>query len=179
MARYLTLSPENQFRFVCPIFDTEVKFSQCMQVRDAVYSGKNLPVRKGCQACMHSSKCPVFEIVRSIAPERNTPDDYGSTTPVVGKIRKDVLEKIAPIMVLPRTMENLGVSPAEQAMIESSSERIRKLAGMAPGPSAENSSSRASSKPSRKPATKKVAPQNDNKINEAAATGDLAAAVSQ
>jgi len=176
--RYQTLSRENQFRFVCPIFNTEVKFAQCLQIRDAVYNAKELAVRKGCQACVKDSKCPASEVVRKISfGGGNVPDDYGSTTPVTGKVRKDVLEKIAPIIVMQRTLDNLGVGSAERALIASSSERIRKIAGIAALPSEGYSAPRTASAPAKR-APKKAAPKSDT-INQAAATGDLAAAVSQ
>lgn len=178
MVHYQTLSRTNQFSFVCPIFNSATNFRQCGRLRDIVYVGGRPPVRKGCQACIKDSKCPAAEIIRKISFGNGlAPDDHGSTTPVQGKLAAEVLEKIAPIIVMENTMNALGVPTAERELIATANERIEKQLGHAPrgrtaAPSSV-SSSRRRSKPRAAPA-----PATNTKINEAAATGDLAAAVS-
>lgn len=183
MRHYLTLSKANQFKFVCPIFGAETRFSACAKLRDIVYVGGRPPVRKGCQACIASSKCPAAEVIRRISFGGGVaPDDHCSETPTVGKLRRDVLERIAPVVVLEATMSKYGVPDGERALINSSRERIEKAIATAPKgefdynysrPTTTRSASKSTAK-AAKPAPKS---SNDN-INQAAATGDLAAAVS-
>lgn len=178
--KYLTLSPENQFQFTCPIFDTQVKFAQCARVRDAAYLGFVLPVRRGCQACVRDSKCPAAEVIRAITFNKDMPDDYGSTKPVHGKVRQNVLEKIAPVMVRQTTMDAMGVPPAERMLIESSSDRIRKSIGAAPLPGTKRPQSASvdlEHVPAPKRTTKPTPAPANNAVMEAAASGDLAAAL--
>lgn len=186
MAYYVTLDEEqNQFQFVCPIFNVQTPMRHCTKLRDLVYRGVRPEVRKGCQACIMSGKCPASEIVRKISfGKGQVPDDYGSKTPVVGKIRKDVLERIHRVMVLDKTMNDYSVPASERELILSASDRIGKMIGAAPLPSGDAPVSRSafdghSSAPA--PKKRKSAPKPDNtntRINDAAATGDLAAAVS-
>lgn len=178
MAHYLTLSPTNQFSFVCPIFDTKTNFRQCGRLRDIVYVGGRPPVRKGCQACIKDAKCPAAEIIRKISFGNGlAPDDHGSMTPVQGKLSAEVLEKIAPVMVMEHTLNGLGVSSVERALIATANERIEKQLGHAPRGRTDAPSSISSSRRRTKPRAAPAPAANAN-VNEAAATGNLAAAVS-
>jgi hypothetical protein len=169
---YVTLSDTNQFQFVCPIFNVKTKMKLCTQLRELVWMGKQVAVRKGCQACMRASKCPAAEIVRQISYGRGqVPDDYGSDTPVEGKLRKELLQRLAPIVVDNKILDHFGVPDAERVLIESASERMHKLAGSAPG--ATSSKPKATVRRARP-----AAPDNNTTaVQKAAATGDLAAAL--
>jgi hypothetical protein len=166
----LTLDDKaNQFEFVCPIFNVQTKMRLCMTLRELFWMGKKPDVRKGCQACMRSSKCPAAAIVNKISysSQRPAPDEYGSTQPVVGKLRKDILERILLPIVLERTMDEFGVPEPERQMIRTSSDRIAKMVGAAPIDGEDRPATRAA------PAKKTKSTVN----RAAAASGDLAAAV--
>ena len=145
------------------------------------WMGEKIEVRRGCQACMTASKCPAAEIVRQISYGRGTvPDDYGSSEPVTGKIRKNVLEKIANVIVPDRVLNEYGVPEAERDLIMSASERIRKSIGLAPSPSDPREPDRSTT---RAPATRarakaQASSAGDTRLSNAAATGDLAVAIS-
>ena len=64
--KYLTLSLTNKARINCPIFDTQVNVASYVALRDKVWRGEHVEVRRGCQACMHCSKCPVSVLVSKI-----------------------------------------------------------------------------------------------------------------
>jgi hypothetical protein len=180
--QYVTLDDNrNLFSFVCPIFEVTTKISMCFKLRELFWAGNKPEVRKGCQACMRAGKCPAAAIVSQRRPDgRSWQDDYASDTPVVGKIRKDVLERIQRPIVVEAHYREFPVSDAERLKIESSSDRIGKMIGAAPlpttdGPSySRNFAETAAPKKPRKSAPKA---DNTNKINEAAASGDLAAAI--
>lgn len=164
----LTLMTENQFSFTCPIFEVETRMSHCVRLRDLTYyGGKPLPVRRGCQACIKDSKCPASEIVRRLSFGRDVSDHYGSTKPVKGPIERSVLEKIANVVVTEKTLSHVDASPAERAKIATASERINQMISSAP------------KKVSTPRSTTPVASKStiNHKVNTAAASGDLAAAI--
>jgi len=167
----LSISYQNKFSFTCPIFAASTKLAACVMLRDKIWRGENVPVRKGCQACMHASKCPATAIVNQILRNwKEPPDAYGSLEPVEGKLRADILEQILPVVVPDR--ELVDVPPGERALILSANDRIAKQLGVAP-------SAKASSRPAQRmkpPAPLKPAKTNDTILN-AAATGDMAAAI--
>lgn len=168
-----TLAATNQFRFTCPIFEVETRMSHCVQLRNIAYYGGNpAPVRRGCQACIKDGKCPASEIVRRISYGREVSDHYGSSTPVKGPIERGVLERVADVIVTDKTMDFMGATPGERAKIATASERIRKMVGSAPA-KVSNGGARRST-PRKTTAAAAVPPS----VNSAAATGDLAAAIS-
>lgn len=184
---YINLDdPRNQFSFVCPIFEVTTKISQCFKLREMFWRGQKPEVRKGCQVCMRAGKCPAAAIVNKVRTNgRSWQDDYASDTPVVGKLRKDVLERIhRPIVVDAYYREFPGVSDAEKLKIEGASDRIGKMIGAAPLPS--DDSDRPSRSFSESPTprkTRKAPPKADNSntetntVGDAAASGNLAAAI--
>lgn len=184
MAQYLTLADENQFQFVCPIFNVETKMRLCNTLRDLVYAGRPPAVRKGCQACMRAGKCPAAQIITRISfGAGKVGDDYGATEPTVGKLRQDVLERIAPVIVLESVLNSMQVPDAERELIATANDRIQAQLKSAPKPSGEFVSRAVKSEfgsSARKRSTPKPkAPANTNTaINAAAASGDLAAAIS-
>lgn len=178
----LALSSENRFSFTCPIFDVPTQMRACVKLREMFMRGEKPQVRKGCQACMASGKCPALEIIRRFAFGTATgEDDLSSTTDVHGKLPANVLERIAPTIVMQSTMTAYRISDAEQQMIESSRERIE--AQLRSAPRAEKSSRMirtTSASEQRKPSkigTVPDAPVVSKEINIAAATGDLSAAI--
>lgn len=182
MSTVLALTSENRFSFVCPIFDTPTQMRACVKLRDMFMVGEKPTVRRGCQACMASGKCPALEVVRRFAFGTATAeDDLSSTTDVQGKLPASVLERILPVMVLPQTMTAYRISDVEQRLIETSRERIEAQLRTAPrGDKSSSRSIRMTAAPEpRKSKIGKVpdAPKVDAKINQAAASGDLSAAI--
>lgn len=187
MAKFATLSETNKFAFVCPIFNAEVQIRSCLAVRAKVYKGETLETRRGCQACISSSKCPAAEIQRRISFNISTATDHcASETPVVGKMPADILERIAPVLVQGEHLRRFAVSTSEQTMIESSRERIETQIASAPrsqtapkrvqvSSSSEGTSVKRGGAVKRSSAPKPASQQ--PAVNVAAKTGDMAAAL--
>ncbi len=182
---YHTLDEANQFKFKCPIFGAETKMSSCIKLRNLVWKGRKPEQRKGCQACMSSGKCPAAQIAQKMAMSGHRtrqPDDYGSTTPVLGKLRKDVLERVLPVMVMSSTILRYGLSSSEVNAIETANDRIRAMLGTAPGASTIKATIKGKPRENKKLADAKSAevetkPKTLSKVEKAAATGDLSAAL--
>ena len=133
MSKYqsaLTLSDDNQFSFICPIFDVQTKMAACMTLRELVWRGEKPAVRKGCQVCMHANKCPVNTIIWDMIRSPGN-DPYGSETPKVGKLQERHLAAIervkVPDKMIERAMEQ-GLPPAEVAKIRKSNDMAAKTA---------------------------------------------------
>lgn len=178
----LTLSPENQFTFTCPIFKANTKISACLKLRDLVWKGKKTEVRKGCQACLSASKCPIYWVMRDMTA--NGTDPYASTTPVQGALEPQILNHIAPIIVPSRTLDDFQVDGREREIIVA----LNASAGPATADAIAKANKRRRSAPIRRsssPAPEPVkltsptetTPSRDKTV-EAAMSGDMAAAVS-
>lgn len=178
--RYLTLDYErNKFRFVCPIFNSETSMASCVLLRNLAMSGKPGDKRRGCQACIMSGKCPAAAIVSRIIYGREVPDDYGSETPIVGKLRQSVLNRVHRVIVQEKHMSLCGISDVERKLIATANERIAKMLLTAPKDSGDSAprhavTSRAPAK-SRKSAAPKV--KANETVMNAAMTGDMTAAI--
>ncbi|NKX37666.1 hypothetical protein HGG70_07005 [Rhodobacteraceae bacterium R_SAG4] len=182
MTQFATTSEKNQFSFNCPIFAADVSMRSCLQVRDKVYKGEHLEVRRGCQACISSSKCPAAEIQRRISFKITSATDHcASDTPVLGKLPADILERIAPVLVREEHMRAYRVPSHEQNAIETSRSRIE--AQIATAPRAQASPKHiftSAAKPSKRGVAAKATIEQQPKItavNEAAKSGDMAAAL--
>ncbi len=68
-----TYSPKNEARIVCPIFGAETRLADCLELEQQVAKGKKPEERRGCQACMMSSKCPTYWINRAISARARIP----------------------------------------------------------------------------------------------------------
>lgn len=186
MPAMLTLQMENLFSFTCPIMNTNVQMRGCVMLRDKVYAGKRIETRRGCQACIKSSKCPAAELVRRIAfGSADMTDHCASTEEKVGKLPGDVLDKIAPILVRESDLAGMNVTVEERNLIASSRERIEAQALTAPRERVEprrtiaSPSSEAPRRSAQKAAQSVPAPETTKptSISKAASTGDLAAAL--
>lgn len=177
-SKYVDLGdPANQFQFVCPVFEVTTRISQCFKLRELVWAGKKQEVRRGCQACMASGKCAAAAIVsKKYPPGKSWQDEYASDEPVVGKVRRDILDRIHRPMVLDSTLRKFGVPDAEAARIASSSERIGKMIGAAPLPD-DSQPDRFASAGVGSAVKKRKSSSTTRDTNSAAATGDLAAAI--
>lgn len=188
----LTLSEENQFSFVCPLFDVTTKMAQCMKLRELKWMGRPIvnkegqSIRRGCQAAMDCGKCPAAEAVSQIIyskAKEGVPDFYGSKTPVVGKLRTDLLQRIRAAMMRESVMEKYGVPDAERALLETANSRIDAQLKVAPKGEGNYSPRFASDEPvtTRRRTTarsvRRETPVVSKQQNDAALTGDLAAAI--
>ena len=107
----------NQFRFTCPIFGNEAQLAVCIKLRDLHMKGEPHPKRLGCSACMTANKCPVSHMMADTQREGRD-DAYYSAEPKLGRLSSWVGERIAPIVVMAKTMEEKGVPPGERAAIQ-------------------------------------------------------------
>jgi hypothetical protein len=119
-----TLSPENEFRFRCPIFPADVKIADCFKLRDMVWRGEGPNVRQGCQCAMNAGKCPVPNILKRMV--RDGSDPYHSDAPKVGKLLHEDLEKIGSVLVIDSQMRRYGLSAAEEKHLVLANEAARK-----------------------------------------------------
>jgi len=162
MSKYLFLSPRNKALIQCPIFNTTVKVASCIALRDKVWRGEQIAVRRGCQACQRSSKCPVVEMMRRAAfGMSSTNDSLGSREGKVVPIEYSLLARIRPVVVMDTHIRDLDVPDIEQQLIATANKRID--AAMQKAPQAV-----------RQPAIIHT-PRNPKK--DAAISGDLAAAI--
>lgn len=123
-----TYEPTNQFQFVCPIFKATTKIASCIALRDIFWRGDRPEQRKGCQCVMESGKCPIPVVVSRITREQNDP--YYSDTPKVGALEDDILDRIAPVLTMDKTINKHAMSEGERKLILKANEDAR--AGVRP-----------------------------------------------
>lgn len=179
MTDFLTTSMENKFSFKCPIFDQEVQMRGCVLLRDKVYRGERIATRRGCQACVSSSKCPANELVKRIAFGRHDATDHcSSEEPKTGRMPADVLERVAAVIVTETHMQTFGVTYEERELIRGAGERIAAMIETAPKGKVEARTRMVSSARSSVSRRSVSAPAPETPANhKAAATGDLSAAL--
>lgn len=177
----LTLSLTNKARINCPIFDTQVNVASCVALRDKVWRGEHIDVRRGCQACMRCSKCPVAELVSKICFGSDYPDNLASTEPKLIALSEDVLRRIENVVVLDNIMNHLGVPDIERQLIDSSRSRIEKALAKAPSSDKNkvvfSATKRSSNKTKRVNTIKNATENNKQDLKSAAIRGDLSAAI--
>lgn len=172
--KVITLSYDNKFTFVCPVFNAKTPMGACMQLRDLVWKGQGSEKRQGCQVAMKCGKCPAAALVSLHIYDKAWDNDFhGSREPKEGKLHAAVLAKVENVMIMETVMNKAGVSPAERTLLLSSSERITAQLKTAPGEKPQRASDYHAPKRQRSVAP---APKND-KLAEAARTGDMAAAI--
>jgi hypothetical protein len=177
MAQYLTLSNQNQFSFTCPVFNADTKMASCMVLREAVWMGKHVEKRRGCQAAMNCSMCPAAEIVRKISYGKDVSDDYGSLEPKRGKLHADILERIAPRIPIQRELERAGISDTERELLMSARPRVEAQLKVAPGYDGKKTQHIEPRKHASPAAIRPKPEPVNHTINQAAMTGDLSAAI--
>jgi hypothetical protein len=165
-----TLSPENQFRFVCPVFKAETKIASCFAVRDLHARGEGPPTRRGCQVAMTTGKCPVWVILRDM--RRTDEDPYYSDVPKLGTLGDDVLNHIAPIMSPDRILDRAAISAAELAALRARNDDA--VAGV--GRTAKQKTKAAAKLKADAPPLEDVV-SIEPAITDAAKTGDMTAAI--
>lgn len=120
-----TLSADNQFHFACPIFGTKEKLTDCLKIEERHKIGKRTEGREGCNACMASSKCPIWHILQGCSLRNE--DLYYAKDTEVRRLDSKLMDRIAPIMVQENHI-NFYAVPADQAkLMNESSGRKGKL----------------------------------------------------
>ncbi|RWI35449.1 hypothetical protein [Mesorhizobium sp.] len=173
----VTLSYANKFGFTCPIFDAKTSMGSCMKLRDIVWKGQGIDKRQGCQVAMKCGKCPAAALVSMHIYNKNWDNDFhGATEPKEGKLHAAVLAKVENVMIQDSVMNKHAVSAAEKTLLLSASDRIRAQLKTAPG----EAPARASdyTPPRKQKASAAPAKAQPSKLEQAAQTGDLAAAIS-
>lgn len=126
-----TLSDDNQFVFVCPIFDSQTKIASCMTLREMVWMGRPPEVRKGCQMCMHANKCPMNNIIWDMIRKPGF-DPYWSATPKLGKLQDKHIAQIERVIInekdLDRAMDSGRITPAEASKMTKANQMARNTA---------------------------------------------------
>lgn len=169
-----SFSTANQLKIICPIFGVESEVRVCLHLRDELWAGRKKDVRRGCQACLHDSKCPIVVIVQETFRTGEDPG-YFSREPRVVSIKDKHLDRIQRVLVQDKTLNDYGVPDNERLAIAAVNRWDAKLKGRVPGHKLEELPSAG---PARKPAEKPIeAPKTD--LIEAAATGDLTAAINE
>ena len=100
-----TYRADNVARITCPIFGAEVEIRQCIALRDRQYRGEQVLVRRGCQACISASKCPVSTLMQVMEEKY---DNYFSAEPKLIRFAGDVLKRIAAIIVPDHILKRYG-----------------------------------------------------------------------
>ncbi|MBX5130685.1 hypothetical protein HJB53_29805 [Rhizobium lentis] len=184
MAFYLTLSRENQFQFTCPVFNATTKMAACMMLREAVWMGKRVEKRQGCQAAMSCGMCPAAAIVSKMSYSRGpVSDDYGSKEPKVGKLHADILDRLKNVIPIQRELGRFTLSDQERQMLLTTRGRFEDQLKSAPGRDGKATAfiepkkhATLVNEPGQRPAAPTRSPQ-DNTINRAAMAGDMSAAI--
>lgn len=170
-----TLSPENQLKIRCPIFNAETRIAGCFMLRDLVWRGEGPEQRQGCQCAMRAGKCPIPVILTRMV--RTGEDPLHSAEPKVGRIDDDILDKIAPVLVPETQMRRFSLSPQEEKAIAQANEDARsgkraiKKYERRPERVIEELPARASA-----PKPKEAPPTTDATV-AAATSGDMSAAI--
>ncbi|OCP21873.1 MULTISPECIES: hypothetical protein [unclassified Ensifer] len=135
MAKYLTLSSENQAQTVCPIFNAKTKVASCMLLRERVWAGTKIEKRQGCQVAMRCGMCPATAIVDRIGKVNGqlASDDYGSLEPKVVRIHAPILERIKSVIPLKSVLDQYQLTPEERQMLQTTRGRIEEQLKTAPG----------------------------------------------
>jgi len=108
----------NKFKFVCPIFGAEVFLRGCLQLRELWALGKPVAVRKGCQACMSSGKCPVIHMISEM--QRKGAEMYFSKSEEIVPLGADTINRIAPILMQDSHLKQFSdMTPRELELIMS------------------------------------------------------------
>ena len=172
-----TLSEENQASIKCPALGVEARLADCLTLRDRVWRGERIEERRGCQACMASSKCAAAQIVHDMWVHKEDPGYY-SATPKVVTLSQGLQDTLARVLIQEKTLDRLGVVDEERMVLLAANERAGKAVK-----ASIDTSDWAQPKAKRAPAKGKAerAPEKapESKTVAAALSGDMSAALSQ
>ena len=172
-----TFAPDNQYRIVCPLFGVEVKIADCNSLHNQWMRGQGPTVRKGCQAAMSCSKCPMIHVIREV-DFKSESDPYHSTEPKVGRLSDFVMKAIAPIIVPQSTLNHKAYAemlPRHRELLTEVSglEGFKKLKGKGDLTLEDLSTSKRTSTRAKPPAVIEA----PSATQTSAVTGDLTAAL--
>jgi hypothetical protein len=114
----------NEFAFKCPIFKVDVKFRDCAKLQQLHMRHDKPNVRKGCQACLTASKCPISHMIKELHHEGD--GRYFSAEPSVGPISDAVIARTARILVMPFHTQQYNLTDREKELIEDANEMARQ-----------------------------------------------------
>lgn len=163
-----TLSSDNQFAFTCPIFKANTAIRACLELRERFWRGERPEVRRGCQAAMECSKCPIVHVMDRMIMTGE--DLYFSETPKLGTLRPEILTRMAPVLVRTEIMDKHRVSERERELL------LKANADAAHGVRNVTKYTKPRRKPSAPAMTAVPETQSDATV-EAATTGDMTAAI--
>jgi len=174
-----TFSPQNMWSFACPIFGAEVKIKDCLNLRDQWMRGQGPEVRKGCQGCMSSSKCPIIHVIKEVDNKKDS-DPYFSAEPRLGRLSDYVMKAIAPIITAESTLNHpayITMLPRHRELIVEVNglEGFKHMKGLAKGTTLEDIG--VKERKDAPQAYKKAAPPSKTIDTTAAEIGDYAAAI--
>jgi len=165
-----TYSPKNEALIVCPIFGAETRLADCLELEQQVAKGRKPEERRGCQACMMSSKCPTYWINKAV--QRTGEDVYHSAEPKVIPLKGEILEQIRPIIVRDDAVNRYAVEGPEL-------EAIRAANDAASAGKPRSAGKKASGVKLAAVKREDPAPAEDDGLKAAAMSGDLSAAVTR
>lgn len=177
---YESLSYKNKFTFTCPVFNAKTTMGACTRLRDMTTAGKTMEIRKGCQAAMKCGMCPAAAMVQMYWQNSSWKNDHhGSLESKEGKLHAQVLERIVRVVPQEPVLSRIGVSASERDLMHTARERIEAQLNTAPGETFNRRevSDYEAPKRKRKTAAPTPKPEINNKLAEAARTGDLSAAI--
>lgn len=176
-----TLSESNQFVFTCPIFHTKTKIAACFTLRELVWRGEKPEVRKGCQMCMATNKCPINNILKDMMRTDDL-DPYHSDVPKEGKLKDRHIAQIERVTISPKMIEraigNGTISPVEAKLMQQANDMAKKVASQGVRNASEMSLDEVA--PKTRTPRQKMLETADEPLDAtilAATTGNMAAAV--
>lgn len=162
-----TLSPDNQLRIQCPVFNAETRIASCFTLRDIVWRGERPAQRAGCQCALIAGKCPIPVVLQRMIRTRE--DALHSTEPKVVKFDDETLDRISTVIITDTEMRRHSLSPQEEKALARCNEDAR---------SGKREIKKAPRRMERVIDDDPPKADVDNKIAQAAKTGDLGAAIS-
>ena len=166
-----TYSLKNEALIVCPIFGSETRLADCLELEQQVAKGKQPVERAGCQACLMSLKCPVYWINRQV--QRSGDDLYWSAEAKVIPLKGEILDAVQPILIRDDAVNRYAVEGAELDAIRAANEAASsgsKSRTKTKGPAVKLAAvKREDTKPSA----------DDEALKAAAMSGDMSAAVTR
>lgn len=120
-----TLSPENQAKIICPVFHAETRIAGCFVLRDLWARGEGpADKRQGCQCALSAGKCPIPVMLGRMIREPGN-DPCHSAEPKLINIDDDILDRIAPVLVMDSTMRRFTISAGEEKALLKGNEDAR------------------------------------------------------
>lgn len=168
-----TLSPENQLKITCPVFNAETRIAGCFHLRDLVWRGDRPDKRAGCQCALLAGKCPIPVILQRII--RTGEDTLYSAEPKLGKIDDDILDRISTTLVTDSEMRRHALSPQEEKALVRANEDARS--GKRVIKKKVRREERVIEEIDTTPGPAKTAPTDASALVKAAQSGDMSAAV--